>query len=358
MSVKNTLLIVDDEPNTIVGLKEILSQEGYNVLTAYNAENGIEQLKDNDVDLVITDLMLPGKSGMEFSRYILEESPDTQIIIITAFGSVKSAVEAMKEGVYNYITKPINLDELLLIIGKALKESELERENIDLKSKSEAKYTFKNIIGRSGPLVEVFEKVLKVARSNSTVLLRGESGTGKELIAHAIHKHSNRVEKPFVEINCSAFPDTLLESELFGYEKGAFTGAYKKKNGRFEAAEGGTIFLDEIGEISPAVQVKLLRILQEKTFSRLGSTHFQCIDVRVIAATNTNLENAIKVGRFREDLYYRLNVIPIMLPPLRKRKGDIPLLIDHFLKKYAKANNKKPPGITPEVREILERYHV
>ncbi|MFC1562040.1 sigma-54-dependent transcriptional regulator [candidate division KSB1 bacterium] len=357
MDIHHRLLVIDDELNTLEGLKEILSQEGYQVMTSLSGEEGIETLKKNDFDLIITDLMLPGMSGMEFSSHVLKEYPDIKIIIITAFGTVRSAVEAMKEGVFNYITKPIDIDEMLIVIGKALKEQSLEMENIALKSKTEAKYTFDNIIGQSGPMIEIFEKVLKVAKSSSTVMLRGESGTGKELIAHSIHQHSNRVDKPFVEINCSAFPDTLLDSELFGYERGAFTGAYKTKIGRFESAEEGTIFLDEIGDINPSVQVKLLRILQEKTFSRLGSTKNININVRVIAATNSNLEASIKEGKFREDLYYRLNVIPIIIPPLRKRKSDIALLFDHFILKYSRENNKKAPGISPKVRQLLLNYH-
>jgi len=350
------LLIVDDEPNTIEGLRELLIQEGYSVLASLSAEEGLEQLRTHDVHLVITDLMFPGMDGIEFSRIILREYPGTQIIIITAFGTVRSAVEAMKEGVYNYITKPINYDELLIIIKKALTERSLVQENIDLKSKAEAKYTFKNIIGKSGPMIGVFEKVLKVSKSNATVMLRGESGTGKELIARAIHAKSNRSKMPFTEINCSAFPDTLLESELFGYEKGAFTGAYKTKIGRFEAGDGGTIFLDEIGDISPAVQVKLLRILQERTFTRLGSTENRAVDIRVIAATNSNLEASVKKGHFREDLYYRFNVIPITIPPLRNRKTDIPLLIDHFIKKYSKENNKPAPAPADRVLELLVNF--
>ena len=232
----------------------------------------------------------------------------------------------------------------------------MKREITDLKSKITAKYSMNNIIGVSGPIVEVFEKVLKVAKTNSTVLLRGESGTGKELIAHAIHEHSSRNKKQFVEISCSTFPDTLLDSELFGYEKGAFTGADKTKLGRIEAAEGGTILLDEIGDINPAVQMKLLRLLQEKTFTHLGSTKTQMADVRVIAATNANLENAIKNGSFREDLYYRLNVIPILLPPLRKRRNDIPLLIDHFINKYTEKNNLKRMKISSEAIDLLTNY--
>ena len=356
MRAKDTILIVEDEKNTLEGLREILTHEGYNVLTALSAEDGLELLKGNDIDLVITDLMLTGLDGMDLARKVIKEYTGTQVMIITAFGTVKSAVEAMKEGVYNYITKPVNIDELLVITEKALNENKLRKENIDLKSKVEAKYKFDNIVGVSGPMMEIFEKILKVAKSNSTILLRGDSGTGKELIAHAIHENSNRADKDFVEINCSAFPDTLLESELFGYEKGAFTGAYKTKIGRFEAAEEGTIFLDEIGDISPAVQIRLLRILQEKTFSRLGSTKTLKVDVRVVAATNINLENAIKEGKFREDLYYRLNVIPIMIPPLRKRKSDILPLIEHFTRKYAEENGKEPMILEADAEKLLVNH--
>jgi DNA-binding NtrC family response regulator len=356
MAKKETLLIVDDEKYSLDGLKEIMTQEGYKVFTALTAEDGAGHLKDTDIDLVITDLKLPGMDGLDFSLKILLEYPGTQVIIITAFGTVESAVKAMKEGVYNYITKPVDVDELLVLTKKALDESRMKREITDLKSKISAKYNMKNIIGASGPMVDVFEKVLKVAQSSSTILLRGESGTGKELVAHAIHEHSNRAKKPFVEIICSAFPDTLLESELFGYEKGAFTGANKTKLGRIEVAEGGTIFLDEIGDINPSVQMKLLRVLQAKTFTRLGSTKTKSADVRVIAATNSNLENSIKNGAFRKDLYYRLNVIPIMLPPLRKRKGDILLLVDHFIEKYAEQNGMKPVKISSDVLQILSNY--
>ena len=318
MAKKETFLIVDDEEYSLDGLREIMTQEGYKVYTALSAEDGGGHLIERDIDLVITDLKLPGMDGLDFSLKILQEYPGTQVIIMTAFGTVESAVKAMKEGVYKYITKPVDVDELLVLTKKALDESRMKREITDLKSKISAKYNMKNIIGASGPMADVFEKVIKVAKTNSTVLLRGESGTGKELVAHAIHEHSDRIKKPFVEINCSAFPDTLLESELFGYEKGAFTGAHKTKPGRIEAAEGGTIFLDEIGDINPAVQMKLLRILQEKTFSPLGSTITKSADVRVVATTNADLENSIKSGTFREDLYYRLNVIPIYAPAAAK----------------------------------------
>ncbi|KPK90252.1 hypothetical protein AMJ80_08660 [bacterium SM23_31] len=354
--MKETLLIVDDEQNTLEGLKEIMTQEGYHVLTALSAEEGLKLLNNDGIDLVITDLMLPGMDGMEFARTVLRDYIGIQVIIITAFGTVKSAVESMKEGIYNYITKPVHIDELLVIAKKALDESRLRKDYIDLKSKVEAKYKFINIIGASGAMIKVFEKVLKVAKTNSTVILRGESGTGKELIARAIHEKSARADKPFMTIDCTSFPETLLESELFGYEKGAFTGAYKTKIGCFEAAEGGTIFLDEIGNISPDVQVRLLRVLQERIISRLGSTKPQKVDVRVIAATNTNLENAIKKGTFRKDLYYRLNVIPIILPQLKQRRSDISMLIDHFIKKYAAENDKNVKSCTPEVEKLFI-YH-
>jgi len=357
MSNNTSILIVEDERNTLNGLKEILVQEGYKVYGALSAEAGWQQIIENEIDLVLTDMMLPGMDGMDLSKKLLKDYPEIQIVIMTAYGTVKSAVKAMREGVYNYITKPIDLDELLVTIDKAVGEKVLKQENIDLKSKVNAKYQFENIIGRSGPIIEVFEKVMKVAKSNSTVIVRGESGTGKELIARAIHNKSNRGDKPFVEINCSSFPDTLLESELFGYEKGAFTGAYKTKIGRIEAAEGGTIFLDEIGDINGSVQVRLLRVLQEKTISKLGSTTNTHVDIRLIAATNANLENYIKEGKFREDLYYRLNVIPLHLPPLRKRKADIPLLVNHFVEKYAKENEKSNIVLSEKSLDILIKYN-
>ncbi len=351
------ILIVEDEINTLEGLKELLYDEGYDVEGALTAEDAIKKIKSDYVDLLLTDLMLPGLDGIELFLKAKEIDPNITAVIITAYGSVRSAVNAMKMGVYDYVTKPINFEELLITIRKAIEERNLKEENIILKNQLKEKFGFNNIIGKSGPMQEVFKRVRKVASSNSTVMIRGESGTGKELIARALHYNSPRRAKPLVEINCSAFPDNLLESELFGYEKGAFTGAYKTKKGRMETANGGTIFLDEIGEISLPIQVKLLKVLQDKIITRLGSTKDIEIDVRVIAATNTDLEKALKEGRFREDLYYRLNVITILIPPLRERKSDIPLLIEHFIQKYSKENNKKIEGISKEALSICMDFH-
>jgi len=351
------ILVVDDEVHTLEGLSELLTDEGYDIESAISAEEALQKLSKNCIDLLLTDLMLPSLDGLELYLKAKEIDPKITAVIMTAYGSVKSAVSAMREGVYDYVTKPIDFDELLITIKKALDERELKEENIILRDQVDKKYGFENIIGKSGPMQEIFKRIMKVAPTNSTVMIRGESGTGKELIAGALHYKSKRRTKPLIEINCSSFPDSLLESELFGYERGAFTGAYKTKKGRMELSDSGTIFLDEIGDISPAIQVKLLKVLQDKVITRLGSTKNIDIDVRVIAATNTDLEKAIKEGRFREDLYYRLNVITIVVPPLRERKSDIPLLIDHFIEKYSKENNRKIDGITKEALDICLDFH-
>jgi len=346
------ILVVDDEIHTLEGLSELLSDEGYEIAGAISAEEALVKLQNDCIDLILTDLMLPGMDGLDLYLKAKEIDPKISAVIMTAYGSVKSAVDAMKKGVYDYVTKPIDLDELLITIKKALDERNLKQENIILKDQIGKKYGFDNIIGKSGPMNEMFTRISKIAPTNSTVMIRGESGTGKELITRALHYNSKRSTKPLIEINCTSFPDNLLESELFGYERGAFTGAYKTKRGRMELAHGGTIFLDEVGEINPAVQVKLLKVLQDKIITRLGSTKDIEIDVRVLAATNTNLEKALQEGTFREDLYYRLNVITIMVPPLREKKSDIPLLIEHFIQKYAKENNKQIEGISKEALQI------
>ncbi len=351
------ILIVEDDLNTLEGLAEILSDEKYHVSKAKNAREALNEIKKNNFNIVLIDYLLPDKDGLEVSEIILKEHSDVKIIMMTAFGSVKNAVHAMKLGIYDYLTKPIDLEELLIIIRRALKEQQLIFENINLKDKIKKTYRFENIIALSGKMQEVFRKIIKVAASDATVLIRGESGTGKELIARAIHYQSNRKDKPLVEINCASIPETLLESELFGHERGAFTGAYKTKKGKFEVAHGGTLFLDEIGELPPGVQSKLLRVLQERTFTRVGGVDNIEIDVRLIAATNTDLENAMENGLFREDLYYRLNVIPIYVPPLRERPEDIGPLIDHFIQKYARKNNRQITGIAEDARDVLQRYH-
>ncbi len=351
------ILLVEDDVNTLEGLAEILDQEKFQVVKAKNGREALNQFNKNNFNLVLIDYLLPDKDGLEISKTMLQQTPEIKIIMMTAFGSVKNAVDAMKLGIYDYLTKPIDLDELLIIIRRALKEQQLIIENIDLKDKLQKTYSFENIVGVSGKMEEVFRKIIKVAATDATVLIRGESGTGKELIARAVHYQSARRDHPLVEINCASIPETLLESELFGHEKGAFTGAYKSKKGKFEVASQGTLFLDEIGELPQGVQAKLLRVLQEQTFTRVGGIENIKGDVRLIAATNTDLEKAMREGRFREDLYYRLNVIPIFIPPLRERLEDIGPLIDHFVKKYAQKNSRKIAGVTERARDALMKYH-
>jgi DNA-binding NtrC family response regulator len=327
------ILVVDDDPEIREGVADVLRQAGYDVDEAKDGKKAIKCIETGSYDLVLTDLNLPKVDGMKVLRHVLDESPDTICIILTGFGTIKGSVEAIKMGAFDYISKPVKSDEIVIVVEKALKYRRLERENILLKQQLRKKYQFENFIGDSKPIQKVFELIEKVADTDSTVLITGESGTGKELIAKAIHYNSYRRDNPMVVINCGAIPEELLESELFGHEKGAFTGAHKMRVGRFELANGGTIFLDEIGDMSPNLQVKLLRVLQEQKFERVGGMRTLEIDVRIIAATNKNLINAVNRGSFRQDLYYRLNVIPIKVPPLRHRKSDIPLLIDFFFKR-------------------------
>ncbi len=354
--MKDKILIVEDDINTLNGLAEILEDENFEVVKARNAREAVTQFRNNHFNVVLLDYLLPDKDGMELSREFLEEQPEIRIIMLTAFGTVKNAVHAMKLGIYDYLTKPINLDELLIIIRRAIQEQKLIIENINLKSKILETYRFENIIGVSGKMQEVFKKIVKVANSDATILLRGESGTGKELIARAIHYQSHRKNGPLVEINCASIPETLLESELFGHEKGAFTGAYKLKKGKFELANHGTLFLDEISEIPVSLQAKLLRVLQERRFTRVGGMENIQVNVRLIAATNADLEHIMAAGQFREDLYYRLNVISIFVPPLRERREDIGPLTDYFIQKYAAKNNRHVKGITQEARMILMNH--
>ncbi len=354
MGVK--ILIVEDDLNTLEGLAEILTQEKFQVIKAKNGKEGMEALNQGNVNVVLIDYLLPDEDGLEMSKKILKQYPEIGIIMMTAFGSVKNAVNAMKLGIYDYLTKPIDIDELMIIIRRVIREQQLIIENIDLRNKLKQTYSFENIIGVSGKMQAVFKKILKVASTDATVLIRGESGTGKELIARAIHFQSRRKDKSLVEINCASIPETLLESELFGHDKGAFTGAYKAKKGKFELADGGSLFLDEIGELPLNTQAKLLRVLQDKTFTHVGGIENIEIDVRLITATNTDLEKAIEEGRFREDLYYRLNVIPIFIPPLRERPEDIGPLIDHFIQKYSLKNNRKIKGIASKAMDVLLNY--
>ncbi len=350
------ILIVEDDLNTLSGLIEIIKDEGYDVVGVESGKKALRLLERELFDLMLTDLRMPDIDGLELYEKSLFYNRDMKTIVMTAYSSVKEAVEAMKKGVYEYLTKPLNLDELFLTIKKAVQEKQILEENIQLRDQIKSSYRFENIIGNSKAIREIYKIISKVAQTQSTVLIRGESGVGKELVARAIHYNSPRANKTLVEISCASLPETLLESELFGYEKGAFTGAVARKKGRFELADGGTIFLDEIGDITESVQTKLLRVLQEKELTHLGGTMAIKVDVRVITATNRDLEKALKEGKFREDLYYRLNVIPIFIPPLRERKEDIPLLLEHFLKKFCNENNKPLIKFSDKALDLCMNY--
>jgi len=350
------VLIVEDDLNTLSGLIEIIRDEGYEATGVKSGKKALRLLNQEQFDLMLTDLRMPGMDGLELYQKSLPHHPEMKTIVMTAYSSVKDAVDAMKMGVYEYLTKPLNLDELFLTIKKAVQEKQIIQENVELRKQIKRSYRFENIIGASKSIHEIFRKIEKVAQSQSTVLIRGESGVGKELVARAIHYNSARANKTLVEVSCASLPETLLESELFGYDKGAFTGAVTNKKGRFEIAENGTLFLDEIGDITESVQTKLLRVLQEKEITHLGGTESIPVNVRVIAATNRNLEDALKHGRFREDLYFRLNVIPILIPPLRDRKEDIPLLLEHFIKKSCQENNRQLMKISEETLALCMDY--
>ena len=350
------ILVVDDDAVLLQSLKEILEAEGYEVTTAADGEQGLLFLKDQVFDLVLSDLALPGLDGMELLKYLSREQPGCPCIIITGYGSIANAVAAMRQGAYDYFTKPVDPTELRLVVGRALEHRRLKRENLQLKQQLRRRYGFANMVGHSGAMTRIFEMIRKVADTDSTVLILGESGTGKELIAHAIHYNSSRREGPLIPVNCAAIPEELLESELFGHERGAFTHAVRTRLGRFELAHGGTIFLDEIAEMSPALQVKILRVLQNRAFERIGGVKTIQVDIRVIAATNRNLEELVRRNQFREDLYYRLNVIPIQVPPLRARISDLPLLAQHFLDRFSRTRKKSFKRLSPAVLDLLQRY--
>jgi DNA-binding NtrC family response regulator len=356
ISSMTNILVIDDNPSIIKLMAKILKANDYEVSTASGGESGIKKLDKDEYDLVFTDLMMPDIGGMEVLEHVISKSPKTMCIILTAHGTIKSSVDAIKKGAFDYITKPVSPSELLIVVEKAIKFKNLEEENIRLKKELRGKYDYTNFVGTSNAIKKIYDLIEKVADTDGTVLITGASGTGKELIARAIHYNSNRSEKPLVVVSCGAIPEALLESELFGHEKGAFTGAFKKRIGRFEMANGGTIFLDEIGEMSPALQVKLLRVLQEQKFERVGGTKTIHVDLRIIAATNRNLTTAINNEIFREDLYYRLNVIPIKVPSLKQRKSDIPLLIDFFLKKFQEGKKKKVTGFLPGAMDAMIAY--
>jgi len=352
------ILVVDDEAPVRDMIKKGLSQMGgYHVEVAKNGLEAIEKIEKDVFDLVLTDLKMPEMDGLELLKTLKGIRPEVMVILITAYGSIETAVEAMRLGANDYITKPIDLNELLIHISKTQKESLLLRENRLLRTEVRKKFEFNNIIGKSKKMQEIFSLIEKVALGTSTVIIYGSSGTGKELVAKAIHYNSPRADRPFIPFNCGAIPETLVESELFGHTKGAFTGAIQAKKGLFEEANGGTLFLDEISTILPSVQVKLLRVLQEKELMRVGSTERIKIDVRMIAATNENLEENMKKGKFREDLFYRLHVFPIFLPDLKDRKEDIALLAYHFLDLYSKEAKKEIKGVSKEAMKLLLEYH-
>jgi DNA-binding NtrC family response regulator len=366
--MKPRILVVDDERHQRDILKTILEGEGHEVTAARNARQALEEARDGSFDVVLTDLKMPDQSGIELLRELLRIQPGLCVILMTAHGSIDSAVEAMRQGAFDYLTKPLERDQMLLVVKRALERSRLMRENRMLQEQLRDRFHLDNIVGAHGSMHDVFRIVHKVAASSSTVLIYGESGTGKELVARALHFQSERRARPFYAVNVAALPESILEAELFGHEKGAFTGAESRKVGLFEQASGSTLFLDEVGDLKRDLQVKLLRTLQEREIMRVGGTERIKVDVRIIAATNQDLERAVREGRFREDLYYRLNVIPIVLPPLRERRTDIPLLVEHFMKKYG-ADAKRTigdralkalsdydwPGNVRELESVIER---
>lgn len=350
------ILIVDDSQEILSNLSEYLTESGYDVDTSTDGATGISMLESRFYDVIFIDLRMPGVDGMEVLKHAKENSPDSLCIILTGYGTIKNAVEAIKSGAFDYLTKPVKLEEVLVIIKRALEHRNLKRENINLRKQLKKKYRFENIIGDSERMQKVFETIDKVADTDSTILILGDSGTGKELVAKAIHYNSYRRNGPFVPVNCAAIPSELLESELFGHERGAFTGAIRTRIGRFELANGGALFLDEIGDMTPVLQSKLLRVLQERQFERIGGIKAIKTDIRVIAATHQDLKKAVQQKRFREDLYYRLNVIPIQIPPLRDRRSDIPLMVHHFLNHFGKTKKKKIVGMANDVLQRLMEY--
>ncbi len=353
--MKFTLLVIDDEKNIREGLAADFEMDGYDVKIAANGDEGLEFLSKGDIDLVITDLRMPGTSGEDVLKKVTREMPGIPVIVLTGHGSIDAAVSAMQNGAYDFLTKPLNLEHLELVVKRALKGRELSLQHQELLSEVKSKSS-DNMIGKSPSLQKVNNLINKVADSKISILITGESGVGKEVVADAIQQKSSRRDKPFIKVHCAALSESLLESELFGHEKGAFTGAETLHKGKFELADGGTIFLDEIGEINPGVQVKLLRVLQEKKFERVGGEKTIEVDVRVISATNKTLEDEVKQKHFREDLYFRLKGIEIMVPPLRERKDDIPLLLNNFLLKYNRENNKNIKGFSNSAKNILFNY--
>ena len=353
---KQKILVVDDEKSMCDFLGIMLQKEGYEVMSTTSGKKALELLDNNFYSMVLTDVRMPGADGFEVLRKSKEVSPDTVVIMITAYGSPEGAVTAIKEGAYDYITKPFRVEEVKLTIKKSLERSNLIRENIRLRQAVEERYKFWNLIGKSPNMQRVYDLVEKVSQTKANVLITGESGTGKELVAKAVHYNSARKDRSFVTLNCGAIPENLLESELFGHMKGSFTGAIANKRGLLEMAESGTLFMDEIGELPLPLQVKLLRVIQEREFKRVGGTDDIKVDVRIISASNQDLQQKVALGSFREDLFYRLNVIQIKIPPLRERKEDIPLLVNHFVHKYSADTGKEIEGVSPEALELLLSY--
>ncbi|MBT8494521.1 MAG: sigma-54 dependent transcriptional regulator [Deltaproteobacteria bacterium] len=353
---KGRILVVDDEANARTALAELLREEGYEIETAADAFKAIGKFDDFAPHLVLTDLKMPGMDGLELMSKLAEHDHEAAILVMTAFGAVDTAVAAMRAGAVDYLTKPINFDELSIVLERALERQRLHDETRSLKAQLAERFTDSNLVGNSPPINQVFKTIDQVAPTRASVLITGESGTGKELVAAALHRKSPRANGPFVKLHCAALAETLLESELFGHERGSFTGAVNRKDGRFQMADRGTLFLDEIGEISPAIQVKLLRFLQEREFERVGGTDTIKVDVRIIAATNRDLSEEVRLGRFREDLFYRLNVVNLDMPALRDRGGDIALLAKHFVDKYARENEKQVERIADDALEALLGY--
>ncbi len=354
--VPKKILIIDEEDNFRHMLSVILKKEKYEIETAANGEEGLQKLASGTFDQILCDIRMPGMDGLDFLREVQKSGCDGSIIMMSAYGTVDTAIEAMKLGAYDYISKPFKPDEIILTLRKAEERERLRRENEQLRRVVRKEHSFENIVSKNEKMQKIFEVIRKVAQYKSTILITGESGTGKELVARALHYNSDRAENPFIPVNCGAIPENLLESELFGHTKGAFTDAIRTKKGLFEEADGGTLFLDEIGELPPQLQVKLLRVLQDGEIRRVGDSRSIQIDVRIVAATVKDLIREVNEGRFREDLYYRLNVLPIHIPPLRERKEDIPLLVTHFIQHYSQSLNKKVVGIEPRALEVLMNY--
>ncbi|MEQ8822397.1 MAG: sigma-54 dependent transcriptional regulator [Sumerlaeia bacterium] len=351
------LLLVDDQPEVLEGLEMAFNRTDNNVITASSGEEAIHVLNSQEVDVVVTDLKMDGVDGFGVLRHALSLSPSPAVIMLTAHGTIEGAVDALKEGAFHYLTKPVNVKELRVLVDKAAQHRSLIRENVQLRQQLDKRFGLEGMVGDSSDMHQLYDMIRQVGPTRATVLITGESGTGKEVVAKALHKSSPRAKKDFVAVHCAALPETLLESELFGHERGAFTGAVSRRPGRFEIASGGTLFLDEIGEIPLSMQVKLLRVLEMREITRVGGNESLKVDVRLVAATNRDLEEEVAEGRFREDLYYRLKVVQIVLPPLRKRRSDIPLLAQHFLKEFSKENGRPVPVLSKEANEKLQTWH-